>query len=626
MKVGELRADAQALGFTPQDQVRWLSPRQLLRTAGMVAVSSLFADYADRREVQAALLGDLVPIPPAGPDGLWLDFVADLGDGFDPTYSVAWLLGRPELELGGVSTRRGDVLVLGGDEVYPTPSTTGYEDRTTGPYRAAFSAGDAAAEQTTAELAAAGQAVPGEATGSVRAGRPVMLAVPGNHDWYDGLTAFLRVFAQRRSIGGWATGQTRSYFAAQLPGRWWLVGLDTQLGSYLDDPQLEYFRRNLSAKLQPGDAVIVCAPTPSWVRTGLGDPDAFNSMHYFEREIVQRRRHPETGESSPTGASVRVWVSGDHHHYARYEEVVAEPGGAESPGPRQLFTCGLGGAYLLGTEDLPDTLQVPPRESRMSSRGPAVPYRRSQVWPPADRSRRLRFGVLALTGRGIVARNPGLWRFVGLVHAFVLPVLAFLLGVEKGLTPADALRQGAPADVVGLAGFLGAWIAAIVALVWVLVPVARLDRPRLPPGWVAAVLMQLVVALAVLALALALPWPSGWNGWAVTGASALGAFVLAGWVGCYALAAFIVISPNREVRDWAFSAQAIEEQKGFLRMHLDPAGTLTVYPVLLEEVCHDWRLEDAEIVADGKPRRRPVPASPTALRPRLVEPPVTVVR
>ena len=28
-------------------------------------------------------------------------------------------------------------------------------------------------------------------------------AVPGNHDWYDGLTGFLRMFAQGRWIGGW---------------------------------------------------------------------------------------------------------------------------------------------------------------------------------------------------------------------------------------------------------------------------------------------------------------------------------------------------------------------------------------------------------------------------------------
>ena len=91
-----------------------------------------------------------------------------------------------------------------------------------------------------------------------------MFVLPGNHDWYDGLTSFLRMFAQGRSIGGWRTRQTRSYFAVQLPHRWWLVGLDTQFGSELDAPQLRYFTRFLTAELQPGDSVILCSATPTW--------------------------------------------------------------------------------------------------------------------------------------------------------------------------------------------------------------------------------------------------------------------------------------------------------------------------------------------------------------------------
>ena len=139
--------------------------------------------------------------------------------------------------------------MLGGDQVYPTPSSTGYEDRMKGPYRAALPAGSADPA-------------------------PVLVALPGNHDWYDGLTAFLRLFAQRRPLGGWRTVQTRSYFVVQLPQRWWLVGVDTQLGTYIDDPQIRYFREHLSSVLQPGDGVIVAAPSPTWVHTGrpIGRP------------------------------------------------------------------------------------------------------------------------------------------------------------------------------------------------------------------------------------------------------------------------------------------------------------------------------------------------------------------
>src|SRR4029453_4549246 len=141
------------------------------------------------------------------PDGgLWFDHVADLGDGFDPTYTVGRLIAADAAAGGGpsgaedppVRLPRGRLLVLGGDQVYPTASSAGYEDRLKGPYRAALPAG--AADPP-----------------------PVLVALPGNHDWYDGLTAFLRLFAQRRPLGGWRTGQTRSYFVVHLPPGWGAV-------------------------------------------------------------------------------------------------------------------------------------------------------------------------------------------------------------------------------------------------------------------------------------------------------------------------------------------------------------------------------------------------------------------
>src|SRR3954452_7028937 len=100
MDVGRLREHARTLGFTPQDQVRWLAPGELLRMAIKVALSSLFADYADRREVQAALPAVVLTLAPDADGGLWLDHVADLGDGFDSTYTVARLLAADTLHVG----------------------------------------------------------------------------------------------------------------------------------------------------------------------------------------------------------------------------------------------------------------------------------------------------------------------------------------------------------------------------------------------------------------------------------------------------------------------------------------------------------------------------------------------
>jgi len=69
--------------------------------------------------------------------------VADIGDGFDPTYTIAYLLAQPGLTVEGQQLPRGEVLMFGGDEVYPTASTQRYEDRTKGPYKAAMPAAEA---------------------------------------------------------------------------------------------------------------------------------------------------------------------------------------------------------------------------------------------------------------------------------------------------------------------------------------------------------------------------------------------------------------------------------------------------------------------------------------------------
>jgi len=297
----------QELGFRPRKPVPWLGPVLLAGTAVRVLLASLFGAYLDKRELQNALPAKIFDERPAGPDGtpddtaeLWLDYVADVGDGFDPTYSVAWLLAQPELDLAGTPAPRGRLLMLGGDQVYPTASGPQYEDRFKGPYRAAL---------------------PQPPVGGHR---PNLYAVPGNHDWYDGLTAFLRLFARAEDghVGGWRTRQSRSYFAVQLPHRWWLFAVDVQYGAYLDDPQLRYFRE-AARDLRPGDRVILCTPSPTWVQA-QEHHKAYDTVDYFVRRVVD-----------PTGAQVRLMLSGDLHHYARYT-------GAD----RDLVTCGGGGAYL----------------------------------------------------------------------------------------------------------------------------------------------------------------------------------------------------------------------------------------------------------------------------------------
>ena len=74
MDFHELRKQAAGLLFTPQEPVRWLAPKELTRTAVKVGLAAVFADYADKREMQGALQAALLHAPPARPDAdeIWI--------------------------------------------------------------------------------------------------------------------------------------------------------------------------------------------------------------------------------------------------------------------------------------------------------------------------------------------------------------------------------------------------------------------------------------------------------------------------------------------------------------------------------------------------------------------------
>ena len=622
MKVADLREREEDLGFRPEDAVRWLSPRELWRAGVKVVLSSVFASYADKREVQEALEPTELKVPPAGGE-LWLDFVADLGDGFDATCTVAGLLAadrlEPEPPSGGEPVGplpRASVLVLGGDEVYPTASAQEYDNRMKGPYRAALpDARDA----------------------------PSMFVLPGNHDWYDGLTSFLRVFAQGRSIGGWRTRQNRSYFAVQLPNRWWLVGLDTQFGSELDAPQLRYFTSFLTAKLEPGDSVILCCATPTWVKSADKEHrDAFNSLHWFERNYIRTRHDDESALIEQTGASVRLWITGDSHHYARFAErlssdedaepdTAAQETGAEpvlSPDPqrRQMVTCGLGGAYLSATHDLPEMLPLPPEKSRVLQKGeePTHFARADTCYPDRDTSTRLSRRLAQPWSRyWLPVRNPGFGNMAAGVHVVLLLALSSLLGLVGDRTPVAAVR----AATLGATFTLCVRVTIIVTAV-LLLPLAlrflrslvpkksRRRKPRPPSSAVAAVLLQLLVAEGVLLALVAADLSGLGSGWVVVLGAAFAAAV--GWVfGSEAFALYVLLARHGQAFGWQMSGQAVEDCKGFVRMHLAADGTLTLYPLVVDEVCHDWKLDTSPLGT------RPVPEAGLPV-PRLLEVPVVI--
>ncbi|MFF6772273.1 hypothetical protein ACFY8W_01775 [Streptomyces sp. NPDC012637] len=609
MDFHELRRHAEVLRFTPQEPVRWLAPKELARTAVKVCLAAVFADYSDKREIQGALEAGLLRAPLADPDAeeMWIDFVADIGDGFEATASVASALGQDRLAVDGPgSLPRGSLLVLGGDQAYPVASATAYEDRMKGPYRAALPSAE---------------------------DEPLMVALPGNHDWYDGLTAFLRMFTQESVIGGWQTRQTRSYFAVELPQRWWLVGLDSQLGTYFDDPQRRYFETHLSPRLRPGDSVIVCSAEPTWVRSDE-KPDAFNSLHWFDRNIVRHRFDRKTRTREETGASIRLWLTGDKHHYARYAERLPDDGsGADDalppdPRRRQMVTCGLGGAYVSSTHRLPKALPLPPATSRMRRKdGPPTVFALARhTYPDAAASRSLTRAIAEPWSRHwLPRRNPGFAVLAGAVQMVLVLIASGAFALAEGRhNPVGALRNAGADDQLGLLCTSAALFVLPFVIGWWR-GLLRERRPRAPSGPVVAVLFQAAVAAAALAVtvAVARSVPSSWNGFAFLAILLVVAAVLGASLGSQLFALWVLWTNRGLVAEWQMSGQSIDDHKGFLRMHLARDGTLTLYPLALDSTCRNWEFDD---VADGEGGvwKRPVPEpAPTV---RLIEEPVVIAR
>src|SRR6476661_11288386 len=70
------------------EPVRWLSPSQLVRTAIEVVQGTIFARFADKREVMGGVPGVVFKLD-EGSDQAWFDYVADTGDGFNATFATA---------------------------------------------------------------------------------------------------------------------------------------------------------------------------------------------------------------------------------------------------------------------------------------------------------------------------------------------------------------------------------------------------------------------------------------------------------------------------------------------------------------------------------------------------------
>jgi hypothetical protein len=577
--------------------VHWFDPAQLLRTGVKSLVSLVVGEHSDRRIVQALAArrqeyydhaihyrdGARGPQPrrDAPRDELWLDFACDTGDGFNPTYAVAYAMAQPSLTVDGpagpVTLPRGDVLIFGGDEVYPTPSREEYQRRLVSPYAAAF-----------------GDDHPVE--------RPHVYAIPGNHDWYDGLSAFTRLFCSDiggRRFAGWWTRQRRSYFVLKLPHRWWLVGSDGQLQSDLDVPQIEHFREIAARHMQPGDKMILCLSLPVWVYAqkyrNIDQVFDETDLIFLREEIFAK-----------AGVDVKVYLTGDQHHYRRHEETRESAAGDP---PVQKIVAGGGGAFLQPTHEEDVSLL---QEEAATPTARARTFEVKATYPDMVRSARLAYRNLLFP-----VLNPAF----GIVPASIYLMSAWLVGAAAGgATPTstgDAVR-------VTLAAFQGhpgltLWMLAILTGFLAFTDThSRIYR----------VLGGTAHCAAHLTMIFFLGWGArdiatrslGLDGLLRTGVAGAATFV-GGWVmGSLLVGVYLLISVNVFGRhsEEAFSGLRVQDFKNFLRLHIGRDGALTIWPIKIERVPRRWRKRRDE---DRTPSRV-LPMD--TLRPELIEPPIRV--
>jgi len=406
---------------------------------------------------------------------VWIDFVADTGDDHDVSQAVGRML-FAEYALAGTEARllpRGDLLVFGGDTAYPAATARELERRLLEPWNEA--------------LHERGEGGPPR----------VLLGIPGNHDWYDGLDGFGRLF--RRSVlqelPESVTGAPASPRGASIEDR---VGGGLQRHLHLDEigeslrlagEAFESLAAILiGSKVKRANRLRLAGYTPVqeasywalplgpgldlWgVDRQLRDADFRQRVFFAERRAEAQPRQilfvaPDPalafGEPNEPGTklleacrlsmdSTRIfYLTGDVHHYER--QVVG----------RSLHViAGGGGAFLHGSRIAPDAGSAPPE----------------RVYPDKKTSLRLALGMPLRLALGTAGFLPHL--VFGLLAAIEMSVLS------RG--PAAASLAAAASTLIAIVGLTFA---------------VRVRRQRPAATWAISILFGAILGLAPLGLRL----------------------------------------------------------------------------------------------------------------------------
>jgi hypothetical protein len=462
---------ASAIATENIDSRQWMIPEapdvllgRVLEIIGPRATRHSAQEMAQRERTLAEAMGGEV----------WIDFVSDCGDDVTVSEAVARLFAAeyevddPDVAGEKLVLPRGDILYLGGDLSYPVATVHEMTRRLVEPWNRVL-------EKRT--------------EGAPR----VLLAVPGNHDWYDGLDGFSRLcqapcafedappasdplhpeteehpvlawaeaFARgdqvkkptALALAGYLAVQRASYFRLPLAPGIDLFSVDRQL-KRIDPRQQAYF----AIPGAPARVVVMPDPARAW-----GERRPHGNATLESLGIAM--------EKSPT-----LLLAGDIHHYERSTEgksihVVAGGGGAF-----------LHGARIAGDGAYPIAAEFPgPRASWKILRG--LP-----MFCALGRAGWLLPAVLA-TGNAIALTE----HFRGGARASATVALAISLIVAFGTALLVGWRRHRVARVVPFAGVLGLAIGGVPVAVGVAIDALAM---RVMDHWGSPVAFAGALALA----------------------------------------------------------------------------------------------------------------------------------
>jgi hypothetical protein len=425
-----------------RDWMRPLEPRDLLSNALRV----LGADPA----AETLLDGAARPI--------WVDFVADTGDDRDVSQSVARMVFSEILvrEDGNeLVLPRGDVLLFGGDTAYPVATAEEIHRRVTAPWNEVL-----------------------REAGVSDGRRRVLIGIPGNHDWYDGLDGFGRFFRKLPAgVQVEPSGDAESRAERRKARRGRKVGLVLR-GLHLDEVS-GFFRLLADAWLSVSaffrgtkvarrrhlglDGYEAIQESSFWalplapgldlwgVDRQLGRLDFRQRRYFVDRHkaigdagIVFVAPDPAIalGESYGPGARMLaacklsferdrvLYLCGDMHHYERREL-----------GRSKHVIAGGGGAFLHGT--------VIPRVEQPAARAyPDAPTSRKLV---LQMPLHLMFGRAGYLVHVALAVLASIELGAGAFSLFRLSSLLLTVGLAVGLTGIAGLKKGHSGQVLAIA-------------------------------------------------------------------------------------------------------------------------------------------------------------------------------